>query len=65
MLIFFIYVLFYVLKVIKMIVDSIPEISRCCFSNQAVGKATSYSNFLSNTDFVAIFCEKENMCWRL
>lgn len=48
-----------------MTVDSIPEIPRCCFSNQAikaVGKANSYGNFLSNTDFVTTLCEKENMC---
>lgn len=63
MLIFFIYIPFYVLQVIKMTADSIPEIPRCCFSNQAiktVGEASSYSNFLSNTDFVTILCEKEN-----
>lgn len=40
------------LEFIKIIVDSILEISRYFFSNQAIkaiGKASSYSDFLSNT----------------
>lgn len=59
----FVYVPFYVFQVTKMIVDAIREIHSCCFSSQAikaVGKASSYRNFLNISNLVTILCEKKN-----
>lgn len=40
----FVYILVYVLQLIKITLESMPEISRCCFSDEAiktVGKGSS------------------------
>lgn len=47
----FVYILVYILQLIKIALESMSEISRCCFSNEAIKpvvKGSSSSNLLSN-----------------
>lgn len=61
----FVYILVYVLQLIKITLESIPEISRCCFSNEAIktaGKGISYNKQLPKQHFVTLLSEEENTC---